>query len=72
MPQFDRDPSPRATPEPGAAVRAQGLVERVPPADDSAILGERRLFERYEGEPSLSATSVTVLEQGRSPTRSGG
>jgi len=72
VPQFDRDPSPRATPEPGAAVRAQGLVERVPPADDSVILGERRLFERYEGEPSLSATSVTVLEQGRSPTRSGG
>lgn len=48
--------------EEGAVVRARGTVTRVPAGDDTSIVGERELFDDFEGEPSLAATSFAVVD----------
>ncbi len=48
--------------EVGTVVRAQGTVEPIPAGDDREIVGEERLFDEFEGEPTLAATEISVLD----------
>jgi hypothetical protein len=59
VPQSDFD----ETYEIGTTVLAGGTIERLLARDEPAILGEEDLFEDFEGQPTLAATEVTVIEQ---------
>ncbi len=48
--------------EPGTVVRAHGTVEPIPGDDDRNIVGEEPLFDEFEGEPTLAATELTVID----------
>lgn len=58
VPQF----APDQPYEVGTVVRAQGTVEPIPAGDDREIVGEERLFDEFEGEPTLAATEISVLD----------
>ena len=58
VPQF----APDEPYEVGAVVRAQGTVEPIPGDDDRDIVAEEQLFDEFEGEPTLAATEISVLD----------
>ena len=47
---------PADIPTRGSTIRASGTIERMPAEDDPAVLGEKDLFDDFEGEPTLAAT----------------
>ena len=47
----------------GALVQAEGTVERIPADDGPAIVGEDELFQDFEGEPTLAATDITLVDR---------
>lgn len=60
VPQSDRGESY----DTGTVVRAEGTVERIPAGeDDPAGIGEEELFDEFEGEPTLAATSIEVVDR---------
>ena len=58
VPQF----APDEPYEVGTVVRAQGTVEPIPGDDDRDIVGEEQLFDEFEGQPTLAATEISVLD----------
>ena len=57
VPQSD----PEKTFPVGSIVRAEGKVEPIP-VDDPEGIGEDQIFDEFEGQPTIAATSLTVLQ----------